>query len=471
MTNEWKDPPAPVSHQTDWAAFKAAIAPVETVDEPALVKQKSRDFYWYSPVLKRQLGKHFGDLVAIPKNEAEVVKVAGECAKRRIPLTVRGAGTGNYGQAMPLAGGVVLDMTAMDKIVSLDKGTLKVQPGLKLIDLEAETVPQGWELRFHPSTRRTATIGGFVAGGSGGVGSINFGVLRDRGNVKSLRVVTVEESPRIVTLAGDDAQKVVHAYGTNGIVTELEIAMARAWPWVDCIASFADFMASVRFAQALGEADAIVKKEIAPIAWGAAKYFKPLLGHLKEGQDIVITMVAEPSLEAFKDLVAEYGGVCVYERALSDESGEIPPLYEFTWNHTTLQALKVDKGITYLQTLFPPPNHVDLVEKLWKEFGDEVPMHLEFVRLGGKIACFGLQLVRFTTDARLREIIAFHEAAGAPIFDPHTYLLEDGGMRVVDEAQYEFKRAADPHGLLNKFKMRAWDERTPTTGKWADAKL
>ena len=471
MTNEWKDPPAPVSHQTDWAAFKAAIAPVETVDEPALVKQKSRDFYWYSPVLKRQLGKHFGDLVAIPKTEAEVVKVAGECAKRRIPLTVRGAGTGNYGQAMPLAGGVVLDMTAMDKIVSLDKGTLKVQPGMKLIDLEAQTVPQGWELRFHPSTRRTATIGGFIAGGSGGVGSINFGVLRDRGNVKSLRVVTVEESPRIVTLAGDDAQKVVHAYGTNGIVTELEIAMARAWPWVDCIASFPDFMASVRFAQALGEADAIVKKEIAPIAWGAAKYFKPLLGHLKDGQDIVITMVAEPSLEAFKDLVAEHGGVCVYERAFGDEGGEIPPLYEFTWNHTTLQALKVDKSITYLQTLFPPPDHVALVEKLWKQFGDEVPMHLEFVRLGGKIACFGLQLVRYTTPERLREIIAFHEAAGAPIFDPHTYLLEDGGMRVVDEAQYEFKRAADPYGLLNKFKMRAWDERTPTTGKWADVKL
>jgi len=287
MTNEWKDPPAPVSHKADWDAFKAAIAPVETIDEPALVKQKSRDFYWYSPVLKRQLGKHFGDLVVIPKSEEEVIKVASECAKRRIPLTVRGAGTGNYGQAMPLAGGVVLDMTAMDKIVSLDKGTLKVQPGMKLIDLEAQTLPQGWEMRFHPSTRRTATIGGFIAGGSGGIGSINFGVLRDRGNVKALRVVTVEEAPRIVTLVGDDAQKVVHAYGTNGIVTELEIAMARAWPWTDCVASFPDFMASVRFAQALCEADAIVKKEVAPIAWGAAKYFKPLLGHLKEGEHIV----------------------------------------------------------------------------------------------------------------------------------------------------------------------------------------
>jgi FAD/FMN-containing dehydrogenase len=467
----WPEPPVPAPHAADWAAFKAAIAPVETVDEQALVRQKSRDFYWYSPILKKQLAKHFGDLIAIPKDEADVIKVAAACAKMRIPLTVRGAGTGNYGQAMPLAGGVILDMMAMDRIVSLDAGALKVQPGLKLIDLEAQTVPQGWELRFHPSTRRTATIGGFIAGGSGGVGSINFGVLRDRGTVRALRVVTVEESPRVIVLEGDDVQKVVHAYGTNGIVTELDISLARAWPWAECIASFKEFMGAVRFAQALGEADAIVKKEVAPIDWGAAKYFKPLAGHLREGEAIVVLMIAEPSLEPFKDLLAEHGGACVFERLAGEGSEEIPPLYEFTWNHTTLQALKVDKSVTYLQTLFPPPDHVALVEKMWKHFGDEVVMHLEFVRLQGKVACFGLQVVRYTTPERLKEIIDFHNANGCPIFDPHTFLLEDGGMRVVDEAQYEFKRAADPHGLLNPGKMRAWSERVLTDGKWAEVKL
>jgi FAD/FMN-containing dehydrogenase len=470
--NFWPEPPAPAAHATDWDAFKAEIAPVAWVDEQSLVRQKSRDFYWYSPILKRQLNKHFGDLVVIPNDEAEVVKVAAACARRRIPLTVRGAGTGNYGQAMPLAGGVVLDMTAMDKIVSLSAGALKVQPGLKLIDLEAQTIPQGWELRFHPSTRRTATIGGFIAGGSGGIGSINYGVLRDRGTVRALRVVTVEENPRIVTLSGDDVQKVVHAYGTNGIVVELDIALARAWPWTDCIASFKDFMASVRFAQALGESDAIVKKEIAPIDWGAAKYFKQLAPYLREGEPIVVlTVAAGPSMEALKELVAEHGGTLVYERDGAEGNDTMPPLYEFTWNHTTLQALKVDRTITYLQTLFPPPDHVNLVEKMWKHFGDEVPVHLEFVRLQGKIACFGLQLVRYTTPERLKEIIDFHEANGCPIFDPHTFLLEDGGMRVVDESQYEFKRAADPHGLLNPGKMRAWAERTPTAGKWAEVRL
>ena len=50
-------------------------------------------------------------------------------------------------------------------------------------DLDAATRPNGWELRMHPSTKRMATIGGFVGGGSGGIGSINYGGLREPGNI------------------------------------------------------------------------------------------------------------------------------------------------------------------------------------------------------------------------------------------------------------------------------------------------
>jgi FAD/FMN-containing dehydrogenase len=74
------------------------------------------------------------------------------------------------------------------------------------------------------------------------------------------------------------------------------------------------------------------------------------------------------------------------------------------------------------------------------------------------LACFGLQLVRFTTEARLAEIIAIHEAAGCPIFNPHAYTLEEGGMKKVDHDQLAFKREADPLGLLNPGKMLAWED-------------
>ena len=95
------------------------------------------------------------------------------------------------------------------------------------------------------------------------------------------------------------------------------------------------------------------------------------------------------------------------------------------------------------------------------QYGDELPMHLEFVRAGGEVACVALPLVRFTTEERLRAIIAALEARGITVFDPHTYILEDGGMKQTDPAQLAFKYQADPLGLLNPGKMRGWTEPLP----------
>ena len=78
----------------------------------------------------------------------------------------------------------------------------------------------------------------------------------------------------------------------------------------------------------------------------------------------------------------------------------IPPLYEFTWNHTTLWALKSDRTITYLQCLFDGPDYLDKIARAVTAFGDEAPMHLEFTRVEGHVAAFGLQLVRFTSEQR-----------------------------------------------------------------------
>jgi FAD/FMN-containing dehydrogenase len=134
------------------------------------------------------------------------------------------------------------------------------------------------------------------------------------------------------------------------------------------------------------------------------------------------------------------------------------PLYEHSWNHTTLQALKTDRSFTYLQTLFPPPHHFETLAAMEARFGDEVPMHLEFVRYGGAVTCFGLQLVRFTTEERLEEIMQIHNDAGAPIFNPHVFTLEEGGMKRVDASQAAFKREADPRGLLNPGKMLGFED-------------
>jgi hypothetical protein len=86
-------------------------------------------------------------------------------------------------------------------------------------------------------------------------------------------------------------------------------------------------------------------------------------------------------------------------------------------------------------------------------------MHLEFLRINGRAIAAALQIVRYTTESRLNEIIRYHEEQGAMIANPHTYILEDGGMKSINVEQLQFKELVDPYGLLNPGKMRAWLER------------
>lgn len=444
----------------DLAALKARLGDIRTEDNPALVRQKSRDFYWYSPTLKRQLDAVNGDIVAFPTSEEEVLRVLAACFALAIPVTPRGAGTGNYGQAMPLAGGLVLDLSGLDKVLEIAPGRVRAQAGAIIADIDAACAANGQELRLHPSTYRTASIGGFIAGGSGGVGSISWGGLRDLGNIISLRVATMEAEPRLLDLSGEEVQKIAHAYGTNGIILEVEMPLAPAYGWIEAIVGFDDFAEAAAYANALGEQDAILKKLLSVIAAPVPQdYFLRHRKYLPDGMHAVLVMVAPIARAAFEGFTARWCGRMLFrsDHLSTEEARGLPPLYELSWNHTTLRALRVDPAITYLQTLYPFPDQLLLVERVHALLGAEVPAHLEFVRFDGKVTCFGLPLVRFTSEDRLAEIIALHEGLGIPVFNPHRYTLEEGGMKQTDAAQLAFKREADPEGLLNPGKMIAWD--------------
>jgi len=446
---------------TDIARLKAELDGIKVEDNPAIVKQKSRDFFWYSPVLKRQLDHVTGDLVVSPADEAEVVRVLEVCHALGVPITPRGSGTGNYGQAMPLSGGVVLSLAEMNAIGAISPGRVVAGPGAILAEIDRRTRANSrQEIRLHPSTYNTASIGGFIAGGSAGVGSINWGGLRDIGNVLSLRVVTMEARPRVLELGGRDLQKVMHAYGTNGIITEVEMPLDVAWDWVDVIVGFDAWMDAVRFGDLIGNQDGLLVKEIAPVAAPVPyDYFLRHRKFLRRDQSVVLLMVAQHALDPFLTLAGQENGAILYrsDSATEAEKKGLPPLFELTWNHTTLRGLRVDPSITYLQSLHPFPDHVDSVRRLTEIFGDEAPGHLEFVRFDGKVACFGLPIVRFTSERRLDEIIAIFEDNGCPIFNPHRYTLEEGGMKQTNAVQLAFKREADPDGLLNPGKMIGWE--------------
>ncbi|MBD2178826.1 FAD-binding oxidoreductase [Pseudanabaena sp. FACHB-1998] len=431
------------------------LSGIESITNPAQIAKLSEDYSHFSPILVPLLAGKVGDIVVRPSDESEVLRVAQICVKHKIPLTVRGSGTGNYGQCTPMRGGVILETSRLQAIKWVKEGLACVETGVKMITLDRKAQEIGWESRMVPSTVKSATVGGFIAGGSGGIGSILYGQLRDRGNLRAVRVVTLEDEPRIIELRGDDVKKVAHAYGTNGIITELEVPLAPAYGWSEFIVSFTDFVAASRFGQALGNSDGIIKKMISVHAAPITNYFTALQSYIPKDSHCALVLVAESDREPFLSLVKVFNGEVCYEKTPQEASKGIS-LVEFSWNHTTLHARAADSSLTYLQSLFLNDPQLTLVQRMYEYFGDEVMMHLEFIKVNGTVIPAAIQVVRFTTSDRLNEIIEYHESQGVFIANPHTYILEDGGMKEIDRDQLNFKRMVDPYGLMNPDKMRGW---------------
>ncbi len=441
----------------DMAALAAALDGIELSSDRALLRQKSRDFYWYSPILKKQLDGKSGDLYARPKDEAEVLRILAACRAARVPVTTRGGGTGNYGQCVPLEGGVILDMTAMAKPVALVDGVVDVECGMKMIDLDLWARDQGWELKLWPSTKRTATIGGFVAGGGAGVGGIAHGTMRERGNLVGARVATMQDPPVVLDLEGDDASPVNRTYGTTGIMTRIRLPLTPAQEWRDIAIGFERFTDASAFALALSFADGIPKKMCGVFDSQLPPFFRAIADEVPSGHSLVLTMVAPSGLRALRDLARDHNGTFLVEQSTveAERDPDKTPFYEYCWNHTTLQVLKKDRGVSYLQCRFPFEDTLAAIEAVRIPFRDEVWMHTECVRFGGRITMSALPVIRWTSEARMYEIIAAFEAAGLGIANPHVLTIEEGSnYRRVPGDQLGFKQRTDPLGLLNPGKMR-----------------
>jgi FAD/FMN-containing dehydrogenase len=453
------------------ATLQQELPDLAWVTDATQLARLSQDFSWFSPVLKRQLQDKRADLAVRPRSEDEIRRVVATCARQRVPITVRGAGTGNYGQIVPLHGGLILDLSGYNAFGWARDGAGRAQAGIRLGDFDKAAQPLGWELRWLPSTFRAATLGGLFGGGFGGAGSITYGPIAAAGNVLGARVMSVEPEPQVVELRGAEALLVHHKWGTNGIVLELEIALAPALPWVEMIATFTTLESALDFCITLnGGTPGIVKKELALMAAPIPGYFTVLAEHLPPGNHAVLMLVAATSEPATRELLAAHHGSVSYRKDMAEVRKSNRTLVEFCWNHTTLQALKVDKSLTYLQARFDPVRQREQVLALHGQLSPELMLHLEFIRLtDGRYTCSSLPLVRFSSEERLEQLAQAFIDQGATINNAHVHVLEDGGkLRDMDrsavsaaqamsaDAAVAMKQRFDPMGLLNPGKLRSW---------------
>ncbi|MEY3751385.1 MAG: hypothetical protein RLZZ186_1804 [Cyanobacteriota bacterium] len=452
--------PAPASpEQLEELACDLRAAGLMPLRSSGELEPLAADAFVYSPVLQPLLQGLRAQLGVRASSAEEVLAVAAACVRHQVSLTVRGAGTGNYGQAVPLAGGLVLELGGLKQLRQLEasNGVFTAEAGILLADLEQQLQARGRELRLVPSTVRSASLAGYLAGGSSGIGSLRWGFLRDPGHLLALEVVTLEPQPRLLQLDAAAAQAINHAYGCNGIITAATLASAPAVPWQQLVLEFESWDQALAAAQRLPATALLLNALCVLEAPVAALLPWPHGCPAASGQAHRLLLLAAPDvLPALEALLPQLGGSLIWQAPQGQSRGI--PLRELCWNHTTLHARAHDPGFTYLQLLLPQAERPAL-EALRLRWGDDVLWHLEAVRAQGqqRLAC--LPLVRWRGRDALEDLIRHACDLGCLLFNPHAITVEDGGLGGVDAEQVAAKASYDPAGLLNPGKLRGWLER------------
>jgi alkyldihydroxyacetonephosphate synthase len=203
------------------------------VTDADVLERYSADTYWKA-LAARANGAPLGlaDVAVRPADEDGVAAVLRFANERGLPIVPRGGGSGSQGGAVPMEGGIRLDLTRLDRIVEVDEESLTVtaEAGVNGETLEGALNERGLMLPHYPASVDLATVGGYVAARGSGVLSTRYGKIEDL--VLSIRVALADGS-LIETVAvprhavGPElTQLFVGSEGTLGVVTRATLQLA-----------------------------------------------------------------------------------------------------------------------------------------------------------------------------------------------------------------------------------------------------
>jgi alkyldihydroxyacetonephosphate synthase len=279
------------------------------------------DTYWKALAAQAN-GAPLGlpDAAVAPADEAGVAAVLRFANERGLPVVPRGGGSGSQGGAVPVGGGILLDLTRLDRIVEVDEESLTVtaEAGVNGEALERALNERRLMLPHYPASVDLATVGGYVAARGSGVLSTRYGKIEDL--VLSLRVALADGSlletvgvPRHA-VGPELTQLFVGSEGTLGVVTRatLQLAPLPAKRRFEAIsfASVPQGIAGVRSCIARGLRPSVVRlyDEVA-----TRTSLGPVVGQELDGVCTVFCFEGEPAVadaeaETALGIAREHGG-------------------------------------------------------------------------------------------------------------------------------------------------------------------
>ncbi|MGE5417734.1 MAG: FAD-binding oxidoreductase, partial [Acidobacteriota bacterium] len=194
-------------------------------------------YYSYDSSFLTKLERAIPDAVVLPRSTEDVQKVMRFAFVNKIPVTPRGAGTGETGGSAPLSGGIVLDLSVWDEILEVDYQNMQVmvRPGVVHDDLNNHLAQFNLFFPPDPGSSKMCTIGGMVANNASGLRAVKYGCTEQY--ILGLEVVLPDG--RVITTGGMKAKAIKNVSGLNltklfvgsegvlGIVTRVRL---RVWP-------------------------------------------------------------------------------------------------------------------------------------------------------------------------------------------------------------------------------------------------
>ncbi|WP_445182077.1 FAD-binding oxidoreductase [Pseudonocardia sp. Cha107L01] len=417
----------------------AAVLGAERLSvDPSRIERLSVDWAHMSPILSAQLPAGRADLIATPSRAEQIPEILRVAYQLEVPVTARGTGLGNYGQAIPLHGGLLLDVSACRAVEEVgwqaDQAWVRAEAGVRMRDLDNAVAGHGQELRIYPSTKGS-TLGGFLAGGSGGTGSITYGSNAD-GLVTALDVAPCDGSGELIHAEGEETVPYIHAYGITGVLARATVLLAPRRDWVAVWAAAPDYPTGTDAMRALLELDP-----------------EPRLVSLDE-PTIVAELPRDPALDPARVSVRAIVAAQVADAAsallrragaevLSVRTGLVAAdrITSLSYNHSTFHLQKRHPEYFHLEVAGTPLwDDPDAVRAIYPG----TTLHLELMRERP----IGMLMAPYVSPEQVYAGMDELEEIGMSYHSPHNWMLD----RRLDEVRATVGRT-DPRGLLNPGKL------------------
>ncbi len=458
------------------AELAAAVGDDRMETDPAAIGARLRDNSWLSPVLSDYIEAMSGasaggslgvEAVAGPADLDRLAACVSAAYRHDTPITMLGAGTSNFGQSIPMRGGIVIELSRLcamgDPAAAAADGRITVEAGALLGQVDAAVRSHGAELPVVTTTYAASHAAGWVAGGHVGLGSSSWGTIWD-GNIAGATVMTCEAEPRLIALDEDSVEPVLHAYGTTGIICDVTFRLVPARSWVEFVAAFGRFEDAARFVADLsarqnenGCGDVRVAAAQEPTLTPA---FTALSDDADASEALAMTIVAEGAAEEAAARAEARGGRIIPWSGLGADRR--PTLGYMVYGHRMLWVKKLFGAAAFLHCYLGEGRPVEQLLEIKARFGDRCLVELKYIRSrwlrerwgqSGDGVIFAPLVGMVNGREDLDELLAFCDDIGVAYQNPHTFFLDEQGLFADPGLLHRFKRSVDPKGLLNPGKL------------------